>query len=124
MRGNVFVPPSELILPVSQLDLEDEYSLNNHHLAFTRRQMSRLAITQTFRDLDRNQIVLPKDVHSDLHKVYGPPKLPSLYEVMDAIDDAFHAGEMLRYGSANNPTYQPITPELMSALGFEYNDAA
>ena len=115
MHGANFVPPSELDLLPSHTRKE-----NLHHLAFTRRQMGRFLITQTFRDLDRNQVVMPIDQHVQLHEDYGAPRLPRIEDIMDVIDEAYQTGEQLRYGSAHAPIYKPITPGLIINCGIEY----
>lgn len=124
MRGGLFVPPTELDLPPSRLDLTRKKNVNNHHLSFTARQMGRLLITQTFRDLERNQVLLPVDVHDHLHQVYDPPELPDLTIVFDAIDDAYQNNERLRYGAAHHPLYKPISLALVNAIAVEYGAVA
>lgn len=115
MIGAHFVPVDELGLLPSHKHKE-----NNHHYAFSARSMGRLLVTQTFRDLDRNQVITPIDTHSELHNTYGQPLLPSIREILDVIDEAYQEGESLRYGTAHSPIYRPITTELMTQLGQEY----
>lgn len=115
------VNPYELDLPAPRYGEGRQAEFNNHHLAFTRARMGLFVLTQTMRDMDENQIVMPKDVHSVLHDRYDPPsEIPSLYDLMDYIDDSYAQGKLLRYGSASNPTYKTITPQLRRACMDEY----
>lgn len=119
-----FVPVDELALPGSHLNLENKYSYNNHHLVFPMRKMARLLITQTFRDLERNQVIMPKDQHQTLHDLYGPPELPGILALMDVIGEAWQKGEQLRYGSAWNPTFEPLSDERWRACARELERVA
>lgn len=100
----------------SRYNLNKETSFNNHHYIFTARKMGNLAITQTWRDLAKNQVVMPKDIHSELHQMYDPPEVPDLRQIYDYVDLAYMNGEMLRYGSARAPIYKPISHNLMEHL--------
>jgi hypothetical protein len=74
------------------------------------------------RDMDEHQLVMSKESHSILHDRYDPPRdLPSFYDMMEYVDDAFMQGKLLRYGSASNPTYRTITPQLRRACMDEYS---
>lgn len=115
------VHPYELELPPSRFNENRQYDFNNHHLCYTARRMGQFVLTQTWRDLDENQLVLPKDTHAVLHDRYDPPReLPGILDLVNHLDEAYDAGKLLRYGSANNPTYKTITPELRSLYLAEY----
>jgi hypothetical protein len=115
------VPPSELSLPATMLDPNKRESWNNHHGYFYARDMGRLVMTQTLRDLDTSQFQLPKDVHNVYHDRYSPAPLPAMVDIMDHLDEAYERQIPLRYGSANLPTYNLITRELYRLITREYN---
>lgn len=116
------VDPSELDLPVTMLNPDRQESYNNHHMCWTARRMGLLAITQTWRDMAKNQHVLPRDVHAVFHDRYDPPKdLPDLTALMDEIDEAYQTGALLRFGSASTPSYNVISEARYRAIQDEYN---
>lgn len=115
------VSPLELDLPRPRFHDGKQLEFNNHHLCYTERRMGQLAITTIWRNLAENQLVMPKETHAVLHDRYDPPtKLPELGELVDYLDEAYDAGKLLRYGSANYPSYQTITPELRHDYLEEY----
>lgn len=117
------VSPYELELPKSRFETTSSREVNNHHLCFTKRKMGLLAITQVWRDLDENQVVLPIDTHAVLHSLFSPPKeLPDLLDLVDHLEEAYEVGKMLKTGSANFPTYTLISPELRSEYLREYGE--
>ena len=120
-RGAYPVDPLELGLPATDLDISLNSNVNNHHLWWTARSMGRLLITQTLRDLDANQRVMPIDTHKVLHYIYGPPEMPDIHDVMDVIDEAYETHQLLRYGSALSPKYRSITSVLYRQIQEEYN---
>ena len=91
-RNGITIPPSELELPPSRLDLSKEHSWNNHHRQWERKKYGRCLIYQTLRNLDRLQVVMPVDVHNALHDIYSPPKMPTLKQASNEIMEAW--GEM------------------------------
>ena len=113
-RRGVPLHPSELGFE-SNPDLYQE----NHHLAFTRREMSRLAITQTFRDLNSMQTPLPKEPHQELHRLYLPPQI-GLKEAYQYVWQAYEHTEQLRYGSVKNFEHADITEKRMNQIEREY----
>lgn len=112
----------ELNLPESRLDLTNPNNFNNHHYAHARQWFSRLAILQTFRDLDREQTQIPVDTHVLGHKLFKPPMMPTPEQALGNIMDAYEQNELLRYGSARNPKYFPLTNDLMDQLVYEYRE--
>lgn len=117
------VDPYELELPKSRFEITTPREVNNHHLCFTKRKMGLLAITETWRNLAENQVVMPIDTHAILHSQYGPPKdLPDLLELVDYLEEAYEKGKMLKFGSANFPSYSPISPELRHEYLREYGE--
>lgn len=115
------VRPHELELPPSMLDTDRQESWNNHHLCFTASKMARFVLTQTWRDLDKNQVQMPKDTHAVLHDRYTEYSIPTPTDLMDEIDEAWQTGEALRYGSAAHPTYRQISEDLIRRIHSEYN---
>lgn len=116
------VDPSELGLPRTELNPDRQDSYNNHHMIWTARRMAQLVITQTWRDLAKNQHVMPRDVHAVFHDRYDPPRdLPDLTALMDEIDEAYQSGALLRYGSASTPSYNVITESRYRTIQAEYN---
>lgn len=112
------VPIYELDLPKSREEFPD---VNNHHMCYTARMMGRTLLTSIWRNMDENQIILPRDVHQILHDRYAPPKdLPSLTDLVDYLDESYDRGKLMRLGTAFNPSYEPITKELRSMYLEEY----
>ena len=95
-RNGIAIPPSELELPESHLDLRADYSWNNHHMEWERRKYGKHIIYQTLRNLDRLQVVMPVDVHNALHDTYTPPKMPTLKQASDEIMDAWEEMEGIK----------------------------
>jgi len=120
-RHGIALRIEELHLPESRLDLSNPNNINNHHYGHARRWFSRLAILQTFRDLDREQQQIPIDTHVLGHKLFSPPMMPTPEQALSNVMDAYEQDELLRYGSARNPKYEPITSHLIDQLVHEYN---
>jgi hypothetical protein len=116
------IHPRELDLPKTNLDPTSIYSYNNHHRFWPARHLGKFVIGQTLRDLEDSQVVLPKDVHKAYHDRYEPAPLPDLHEVMERLDDAYHAQELLRYGSAREPRYEVFSTELWEMVKKEYDE--
>jgi len=121
-RNGISIPIHEIELPPTHFERPELHS-NNHHNMWGRKTMGRTAITQTLRDLDRLQFVMPVDVHNSLHQLYAPPEKPTLRQAMDEIDEAYQLGETLKiYNLATHKyEYHPITPERLDLLKIEYN---
>lgn len=115
MRGGAFVPVEELGYLLYPTKKE-----NNHHLAHFASVFGKFVVSQCFRDLDRNQVIMPMAQHERLHSDWDQPIMPSFHDMMEVIDEACQQGEFLRYGSAHAPIYKPITPSLMVQCGIEY----
>ena len=118
----VAISPFELGLPESHLDLSNDRNWNNHHQAFAARAFGSLALFQTFRDLERHQFIMPVDQHDTLHRLYGPPKMPTIKEAMDVVVEAYEGSERLRRGSAGNPTFQMIGLDVLHRVSQDYNE--
>ena len=124
-HGGIPVDIRELEMPETMMDIDHQYEVNNHHRMWQKQLFARFAISQTFRDLDIHQLVLPKDTHNTFHALYDPiTTLPDPVAMLDIIDEQRAVNGLLRYGSASNPTYKRISPELWSVLMAEYNNAA
>lgn len=122
-RNGISVPVYELELPYSDLNLELPENKNNHHNIWERRAMAQFAITQTLRDLTRHQFLLPKDVHQDLHRIYEPPKFPTLQQALDEVEEAYQRKETMQVYLIDQKRYEqfPISDNLMKKLHEEYN---
>lgn len=115
------VHPLELDLPQSDLSPDRQHNFNNHHLLWTARDFGRHAISLACRNLDSNQIVLPRDIHQVIHDRYEPAPMPSLVDMMDRLEEAYMKRELLRYGTALNPSYRIIDIGLWRNFNTEYN---
>lgn len=114
-RNGLPISPFELDLPASR-----ERRRNNHHSAWTASVMSRLAVTQTFRDLEAYQDIMPLDQHNWIHHEYEPPRI-DLQAVFDRVMQAYDLSERLRLGSAFKPVYKPISDEKLAKIKREYD---
>lgn len=84
--------------------------------------MGQTASLQVLRDLEDSQTVMPKDVHHIYHKRYSPPPLPKPEEVMQRLDDAYHAEELLQYGGpVRGFEYRVFGSELWNLVKKEYD---
>jgi hypothetical protein len=99
-RNGMPVSTSELELPPSRLNTNDNENYSLHHLHFPARLMGSLLITQTLRDLEYEQELLPNDQHNlgrfALHTLYSPPEPPTLAQAMDRLDMAKETNERMR----------------------------
>ena len=96
---------------------------NNHHMDFYARSFSRLAISQTFRDMESQQKTMLVSSHNLLHGLYTGIKLPPLVNMLDEIVDQKDNGTQLkRYDKAQHRyVYDPISDETVSQLKIEYD---
>lgn len=118
--------PTRYGLPINPEELgydevNSEVRRTNHHNAWTDRQMGRLLLTRTFRNLDSMQFQLPVHLHRQLHRDYEPPKL-DLSAVRQYVMEAYEDGESLRYGTATQYWHEPIEKELMKEIEEEYGN--
>ena len=116
-RHGLPVPLGEVDIPTTRWD-GDHYE-NNHHLAWTAREMGKLAITQSLRDLEAYQSVVPIAQHVSLHKTYSPPNI-SLESAYDRVHEAYDNEEYLRLGTAHNFVLAPITPAIIAQCDREW----
>ena len=121
-RRGIAIPSSELGLPETRLDLDRPHTTNNHHMAWTRRKCGEFLITQTLRDLEGLQEQLPIDVHAYLHKIYDPPKFPTVEEAMTRVMQAYDNDEMLQVKADKGYELRPITDDLIGLLSKEYTE--
>lgn len=122
-REGISIPITELELPPSELDLSIPHNFNNHHHEWTRRRMGDFAITQTLRDLERHQSVMPRDVHDWLHRAYDPPVFPTVEQAMREVMDAYDNNELLKVYLPEEGRYvfHPISSIHIKTLEAEYN---
>lgn len=123
-RNGIAVPPHELDLPPSELDLGRFENFNTHHWEFTRRAMGQFAITQTLRDLERLQSSLPKDVHQELHRRFDAPVFPTAYQAASEIMDAHEQGENVRIYNIERKQYElyPIPTSTIDEIKQSWGD--
>lgn len=91
----------------------------NHHHAFTKSWMAKLAITQTLRDLSTMQSPLPVDSHRELHARLSAPEV-NIQKAYEYVWQSYEQTEQLRYGSVKNFSYEDITPRRMQKIEREY----
>lgn len=120
-RKGISIPSSELELPETRLDLSKEFTTNNHHMEWSRRLMGKFLITQTLRDLKSMQEEMPIDVHSYLHKIYEPPRFPTVEEAMARVEEAYLFGEKMNVKANRGYVEHPITDVHWKQIQLEYN---
>lgn len=120
-RFGISIPSSELELPTTRLDLSQEYTTNNHHMEWSRRNMGQFLITQTLRDLHLMQEELPIDVHSYLHKIYEPPQFPTIKQAMTRVVLAMERGEQLNLKADIGYRLHDISEVHKKQIHLEYN---
>lgn len=123
--------PTDLVgapIPPEELGFEIGHSgeWNNHHMAYFRRSFGRLAISQTFRDLELLQREMPVVEHRRLHTLYTGIQVPSLLTMMDIIDrERLSGGQLKIYDSTRERgdryVRSDITPARWNFLRKEYN---
>lgn len=121
-RNGFPVAPDELNLAPSRLNPNNKANYDNHHGMWTARQMGKLVMSKTCRNLDSLQWQMLMDQHAHLHVQYRPAPLPTLDQMMDRIYDAYDNGEELRFGSANKPKYRPIDLHTIMRINEEYSE--
>ena len=96
---------------------------NNHHRAYFKRMFGSTAISQTFRDLDRFQEIMPVNSHIELHKRFAGIALPAANIMLDEISEAQELGETLKIYNLAKRQYEhhPILDERLDLLKQEYN---
>lgn len=107
-RGGIAVSPLDIWLPESNLDLERKKNWNNHHTEFYARMYGAFILYWVFHDLAANQIYLPLDVHQWLHDEYDAAIMPTPYQAMDRIEQAFYEGEVLQVRSKGGYIQRPV----------------
>lgn len=120
-RGGISIPSSELELPETRLDLSQNFTTNNHHMEWSRRNMGRFLITQTLRDLTLMQEELPIDVHAYLHKIYEPPQFPTIKQAMSRVVLARARGETLNLKADVGYHEHEISNVHWKQIELEYN---
>lgn len=111
-----------LPIPVREaLDYEPMHlrHCNNHHSLWTARNMGKLVVTQTLRDLAEYQDVMPRTAHQRLHDTYDPPEI-DIQAAFDRVMQAYDDGELMREGSAYRPHYRYISLDKINRISKEY----
>jgi len=100
-------------------------SWNNHHQAFYKREFAKTAITQTFRDLENMQTMLPRIAHDRLHRNYVGISIPPIENMIERIEEAKENSERLKIYNVANGCYEysSITEGLWASLMQEYNQS-
>lgn len=123
-RGEYPTDESGFPIPVQETDIPYLESGHNevHHLAFYRRTFGELAISQTFRDLKSNQLLMPSRSHGLLHQLYDGIRLPPVANMLDYIEHAQYTGDKLNIREPRKGYQQyDITEEYLDTLYREYN---
>ena len=134
-------PPYELVsFPASRLP-ETPENMSNHHLFFPACEYQYLlnpkhspqpsevrGVYGLLRNLAEYQIPLRLDQHNAgkeaLHRRYGPPPMPSPYQALELVNDAYIHHRPLRIGSANRYQLFEIEPPVMNEAIVMARDAA
>jgi hypothetical protein len=97
--------------------IESKY-WNNHHLNFYARQFGATAISQSFRDLERYQEMMPKQSHVLLHQKFGGIALPAAGVMLDELYDASDKAERFKiYDTATKQyVYYDVTDSIVDSL--------
>lgn len=90
-RNGIAISPYELELPRAET-----FETNNHHGEFEARHFGKNIILTMVRNLAVEQWELPKDQHCWIHMFYLEPKLPTLYQAMDKIEEQLDCGGLLK----------------------------
>jgi hypothetical protein len=127
LRNGLPVSPYELDLAPSELDLDNEYNFTNHHWLFVSSIIGQTTLGRVARDLERHQTCLPRDTHIVLHAQYQPPYQSKrdvgfgvVKGMMEAVDEAYLKNEDMRFGSACNPRYVPLSEHLLVRCMIDY----
>lgn len=115
------IPPEELGFRVGL-----ERRTNNHHMNFCAKSFGKLAISQTFRDLELFQRDMPITEHDRLHRLYSGIEVPSLITMMDVIAGEVATGGLLKVYNTTRRSDHPhyltrrIKPDEWKFLKQEY----
>ena len=110
------VPVEELQLPQILNGVE-----NNHHMNYYARLFGRFAISETFRNLESFQVMMPFHTHEELHKRYSGIQLPSFNSMVDRIEQAQQDGEQMKIRALGGYVRHRITDVHLKTLYAEYN---
>lgn len=94
-RKGIAIPVSEIWLPKSNLNPEQNKNFNNHHNCWTEKKFGQCVLFNTLRNLESQQFCLLRDIHGYLHEAYDPPKLPTPLQAITEIERARDDGEKL-----------------------------
>ncbi len=111
--------PKELGL----FDFTTPEAKNNHHLNFYARSFGALAISQTFRDLEQQQVMMPITEHVKLHRLFSGIALPRPIVMMTEIERSRESDSRLKiYRPGDGYAFSRISAELWGTLTKEYNE--
>lgn len=94
---------------------------NNHHKNYYRKRFGELAISQTFRDLEHEQLSMPVSQHDKLHRLYSGLEVPPLMNMLTRIEQARESGEKLKVWTEGGYVFHNITAVHWETLLAEYN---
>lgn len=95
---------------------------NNHHKAWQARKFGGLAISQTFRNLESEQTLMPISEHNRLHRLFSGIELPPLVNMLDRIETEMLLENNLKIRTDRGYVYHPITEVHWATLMAEYNE--
>ena len=111
------IPVDELNLPNLVSDFE-----NNHHLNYYARSFGRFVISDTFRNLESFQTMMPAKTHELLHQRYSGIQLPRFDHMIERIEQAKEEGEHLKVRALGGYVLHQISDIHIKTLKAEYNN--
>jgi len=99
--------------------MERQPSVNNHHTWFEKRRLNAFRLSSLIRDNDRTQVLMPVEIHNDLHaNTHGLP-----------VPSAFVARLALERIVSRPSTFTPLdiardSEEYLRSIGEQYHDDA
>lgn len=126
-RWGMPLSTAEIELPQSELDPNNDYNWNNHHLFFSASTYRHNLILNSLRNLEKSQERMLKDQHNmgrlALHSLYMPFKPPSLSQAMERLEEAYQDGEQFKVYDQEAKLYlfHDFTPVHYKQLQICYN---
>ena len=106
-RNGIAISPYELELPRSET-----FETNNHHGEYIARLFGKNVLLLMVRNLACEQTILPIDQHNWLHYNFDTPKMPTMIQAMDKIEEQLDCGGLLKVKhKGKGYTERPLTDE-------------